>query len=135
MLLIAATGAVTALADTLFPSESVIAGITEDFSPTASWFTRVRILHPVFAILIGVAAARWVRSNAWSLEGTGRKAAVTVVTVVFIELIVGVMNVWTLTPIPIQLIHLLLADILWIAWVWLGAEMLTDDARADVLVE
>jgi heme A synthase len=135
MLLIAATGAVTALADTLFPAESVIEGIAEDFSATSSWLTRLRVLHPVVAILIGIGAARWVRSNVWDLEGSGGKAARTVVAVVFIELVVGVINVWTLTPIAVQLIHLLLADVLWIAWVWLGAGLLTDEARSDALVE
>ena len=135
MLLIAATGAVTALADTLFPAESVIEGITEDFSATSSWLTRLRILHPVAAILIGIGAARWVRSNVWDVGGSGGTAARVVVGVVFAELVVGVINVATLTPIPVQLVHLLLADVLWIAWVWLGAELLTDEARSDALVE
>ncbi len=135
MLLIAATGAVTALADTLFPAESVIEGITEDFSATSSWLTRLRIVHPVAAILIGIGAARWVRSNAWDLGGTAGMAARTVVAVVFAELVVGVVNVWTLTPIAVQLFHLFLADVLWIAWVWLGVDLLTDDALTDVLVE
>lgn len=135
MLLIAATGAVTALADTLFPAESVIEGIAEDFSSTSSWLTRLRVLHPVVAILIGIGAARWVRSNVWDLDGSARTAARIVVAVVFIELVVGVINVWTLTPIAVQLIHLLLADVLWIAWVWLGVDLLTDEARSDVMVE
>lgn len=135
MLLIAATGAVTALADTLYPSESLIEGITEDFSAMSPWLSRLRVFHPVAAILIGIGAARWVRSNVWDLEGSGRVAARVVVGVVFTELVVGVINVWTLTPIAIQLVHLLLADVLWIAWVWLGVELLTDEARSDVLVE
>ena len=135
MLLIAATGAVTALADTLVPAESLIAGITEDFSATSSWLTRLRVLHPVAAILIGIGAARWVRANVWDLEGSGATAARVIVGVVFAELVVGVINVATLTPILVQLVHLLLADVLWIAWVWLGVELLTDDARSDVLVE
>jgi heme A synthase len=135
MLVIAATGAVTALADTLYPAESVIEGITEDFSATSPWLTRLRIFHPVAAILIGIGAARWVRANVWDIGGSGRTAARVVVGVVFAELVVGVINVWTLTPIPIQLVHLLLADLLWIAWVWLGVELLTDEARSDVLVE
>lgn len=135
MMLIAATGAVTALADTLFPAESVIEGITEDFSATSSWLTRLRVLHPVVAILIGISAARWVRSNVWDMKGSGGVAARVVVGVVFVELVVGVINVWALTPIAIQLVHLLLADVLWIAWVWLGAELLTEEARSDMLVE
>ena len=117
------------------PAESVIEGITEDFSATSSWLTRLRILHPVAAILIGIGAARWVRSNVWDVDGSGGTAARVVVGVVFAELVVGVINVATLTPIPVQLVHLLLADVLWIAWVWLGAELLTDEARSDVLVE
>lgn len=135
MLLIAATGAVTALADTLFPAESVIEGLTEDFSATSSWLTRLRVLHPVVAILVGVGAARWVRANVWDVKGSGGTAARVVVGVVFTELVVGVINVWTLTPIPVQLVHLLLADVLWIAWVWLGAELLSDEARSEALVE
>jgi heme A synthase len=135
MLLIAATGAVTALADTLFPAESVIEGLTEDFSATSSWLTRLRVLHPVVAILVGVGAARWVRANVWDVKGSGGTAARVVVGVVFTELVVGVINVWTLTPIPVQLVHLFLADVLWLAWVWLGAELLTDEARSEALVE
>ena len=69
------------------------------------------------------------------LDGSARTAARIVVAVVFIELVVGVINVWTLTPIAVQLIHLLLADVLWIAWVWLGVDLLTDEARSDVMVE
>ena len=87
------------------------------------------------AILIGIGAARWVRSDVWDVEGSARAAARTVVAVVFIELVVGVINVWTLTPIAVQLIHLLLADVLWIAWVWLGVDLLTDEARSDVMAE
>jgi heme A synthase len=135
MLLIAATGAITALADTLFPSESLLEGIAEDFSGPASFFVRLRALHPVVAILVGIAAARWVRSHVWDIEGSGRVAARVVVGVVFTELVVGVVNVWTLTPIAIQLIHLLLADILWIAWVWLGVELLTQDAKTGAMAE
>jgi heme A synthase len=135
MLLIAATGAITALADTLFPSESLLEGIAEDFSGPASFFVRLRVLHPVVAILVGIAAARWVRSHSWDIGGTGRVAARAVVGVVFVELVVGVINVWTLTPIVIQLIHLLLADILWIAWVWLGVELLTEEAKTGAMAE
>ncbi|MDH3247956.1 MAG: COX15/CtaA family protein, partial [Acidimicrobiia bacterium] len=135
MLLIAATGAVTALADTLFPAESLIEGLTEDFSATSSWLTRLRVLHPVVAILVGVGAARWVRANVWDVKGPGGTAARVVVGVVFTELVVGVINVWTLTPIPVQLVHLFVADVFWIAWVWLGAELLTDEARSEALVE
>lgn len=132
MLVIAATGAIAALAGTLFPAESLAEGIRQDLSDTAHFLTELRILHPVAAILVGLAAARWALRNAMDRSGT---AARVVVGVVFVELVVGVLNVVTLTPIAISLVHLLLADVLWIAWVWMGAEMMTRSVNVPALAE
>ena len=131
MLVIAGTGAVTALATTLFPSASLAEGLQQDLDP-AHFLTRLRVLHPVAAIIIGLAAARWTIRN--GLERGGIAARV-VVAVVFLELVVGVVNVWALTPIPISLVHLALADALWIAWVWMGAEMMHRPARIPAMTE
>lgn len=132
MLVIAATGAIAALAGTLFPAGSLGEGIRQDFSDTAHFLTELRILHPVAAILLGLGAARWALRHAMDRSGT---AARVVVGVVFVELVVGVLNVVTLTPIAVSLLHLLLADVLWIAWVWMGAEILTHPARIPVGAE
>ena len=53
VLLIGMTGAITALGDTLFPAESLVEGITQDFSDTAHYLVRLRVWHPVVAFLIG----------------------------------------------------------------------------------
>ena len=135
MVAISATGAVAALADTLFPPESLSAGIAEELGGTGELLSRVKVLHPLFAIVIGILAVRWVRANAWDLTGTGRTAARAAVVIVGIQLLVGVVNVWLLTPLTIQLIHLLLADLLWISWVWLGATLTTTARRTSALVE
>ncbi|MBZ0102901.1 MAG: hypothetical protein K8I65_12130 [Thermoanaerobaculia bacterium] len=42
------------------------------------------------------------------------------------QIVVGVVNVALLAPIPLQLAHLLLADLLWIAVVLAGAARLAD---------
>lgn len=135
MVAISATGAVAALADTLFPPESLSAGIADELSGTGELLSRVKVLHPLFAIAIGILAVRWVRANAWDLTGTGRTAARAAVVIVGIQLLVGVVNVWLLTPLAIQLVHLLLADLLWISWVWLGATLTTTSTRTSTLVE
>ena len=50
-------------------------------------------------------------------------AALIVVALVGVEFLLGVTNVILLTPIWLSLTHLALADGLWMAWVWLGAEI------------
>ena len=118
MALIAATGGVAALADTLFPAESLAAGLQEDFSASANFLTRLRVLHPVVAIVVGIVVA-------WSANTRARSATATrwVVGLVGTQFVLGVVNVILLTPVWMQLIHLVAADALWIAWVWLAAEV------------
>src|SRR5580704_5699665 len=56
MLVVGASGAVTALGDTLFPSASLAAGLRADFAPSAHIFIRLRAVHPVLAAMTGAAA-------------------------------------------------------------------------------
>lgn len=135
MVAIASTGAVAALADTLFPPDSLTAGIAEEFGGEGELLTSLKVLHPLFAIAIGIGAVRWIRTHAWDLPGSARLAARIAVFTVGIQLLVGVINVWLLTPIVIQLVHLLLADVLWISWVWLGAALSTEPIRSSALAE
>lgn len=118
MALIAATGGVAALADTLFPSESLASGLRDDFSGSAEFLTRLRVLHPVVAIVVGLGAA-------WAARTHARRARASrwVVGLVAGQFALGILNVVLLTPIWMQLVHLAAADALWIAWVWLGAEV------------
>jgi len=130
MLLIAGTGGVTALADTLFPKESFDVGGIFDAASTENVLTRLRALHPVVAVLIGLVAAWWAASNAWSARGGAGRAAKAVVVIVALEVSVGIVNVLLLAPTWLSLVHLVLADGLWVAWVWLGAELLQETGRA-----
>ena len=133
MVAIAATGAVAALADTLFPPDSLSSGIAAELDGESELLTSLKVLHPLFAIAIGIGAVRWIRSHAWDLSGSGRLAARIGVFTVGLQLFVGVVNVSLLTPIVIQLIHLLLADVLWISWVWLAAALTTAPVRSSAL--
>jgi len=118
MALIAASGGVAALADTLFPAETLAAGLRDDFSSSADFLTRLRVLHPVIAIVVGVIVA-WA-ANAHARDTRARR---WVVGLVGVQFVLGIVNVVLLTPLWMQLVHLAAADALWIAWVWLAAEL------------
>lgn len=120
LMLIAATGSVTALADTLFPAESVVEGLAADFDSTSNFLTRVRVLHPVVATLIGfyVASIGFVRARPGRHQIIGLSMAAVVGTQVF----AGIANVLLLTPVWMQIVHLALADALWILFVLFAIE-------------
>jgi protoheme IX farnesyltransferase len=116
LILIAASGAVTALADTLFPGE----GIDADFSAGAHFLTRLRVIHPMLAV--GTAILGWWFSGKGSLPRTRSGRALPIL--VGLMLVTGAMNVLLGVPVWMQLIHLALADALWIAYVLTSAHSL-----------
>ncbi len=50
-MLVCITGAIAALGDTLFPAVSLAEGLRQDLSGASSLLLRLRVLHPVFAVL------------------------------------------------------------------------------------
>ena len=122
-LLTGVSGAIAALGDTLFPVSSLAEGVRQDFSPTAHFLIRLRLLHPIIAVatalLILFAASRIIQRN----ETANRLAHITIALVV-VQLAAGVLNVWLLAPVWMQILHLFLADALWIALVLLTFQTL-----------
>jgi heme A synthase len=59
----------------------------------------------------------------------GRLAKRGVVVLAIVQVVLGFVNVWLLAPVWMQLTHLLVADLLWIALVVLAASAL---GRTDV---
>lgn len=124
-LVLAVSGAVAALGDTLFPSNSLAAGLSDDFSPTAHLLIRLRLLHPVLAITVGIAAILIAGIVSFLRPGGRVRLWAWMVTgLVVVQLLAGLLNVALLAPIWLQLIHLLLADMLWLALVLLSATAL-----------
>ena len=115
LVLIAASGAVTALADTLFPKAA-----GADFTGEEHFLTRLRVVHPVLAV-VAAAIGWWAASR--SERGRGW-AATTLPVLVGLMLITGFVNVALGVPVWMQLIHLALADALWVAYVFASAEAL-----------
>jgi cytochrome c oxidase assembly protein subunit 15 len=115
-LLIGVTGAVAALSDTLFPAKSLASGWAMDFSSAAPWLVRLRIWHPVIAALAGLyIAIVALRAR--------RPAGNWVALLVVAQIAAGLINLELLAPVWMQLIHLLLADFLWIAIVIFAASV------------
>jgi cytochrome c oxidase assembly protein subunit 15 len=118
-LVVAVSGAIAALGDTLFPAASVASGMRQEFSQTASALQRLRVVHPVLAVaggaLLLAAAVAAIRS------GRSRMGAV-VAALVFLQLAAGGLNIVLLAPVWMQILHLMLADLLWVALVVMTLE-------------
>jgi heme A synthase len=54
MLILGMSGALNALGHTLFPSSSLTEGLRQDFTPTAHFLIRLRIMYPTLAVLISI---------------------------------------------------------------------------------
>ena len=128
-LVLGASGAVTALGDTLFPAGSLAEGLRQDFSPTAHLLIRLRLLHPTIAIAVGVylVAAAGLAARARPGAAT-RRWARAIVLLFAVQLAAGALNVLLLAPIWMQIVHLLLADLVWITLVLLTASVLSAPA-------
>ena len=131
MLLLGASGAVTALGDTLFPAGSLAEGISQDFLPTAHFLVRLRIYHPILAVLTGIYLFLAGPRIAAARPGMGALVFSRATQIIVIaQIVAGFVNVLLNVPIWMQLVHLLLADLLWIAVVLLGAAVLSEPVPA-----
>jgi cytochrome c oxidase assembly protein subunit 15 len=118
------SGAITALGDTLFPSNSLASGVAQDFAIGSSFLLRLRVIHPAMAILSALYFL-WVAFRAMQGRDDNdplRIAGTRVLLMVFVQIAAGFVNISLLAPIWMQLTHLLIADVLWIAIVLLACE-------------
>ncbi|HEX8130020.1 MAG TPA: COX15/CtaA family protein [Pyrinomonadaceae bacterium] len=132
-LLIAVSGAVAALGDTLFPATSLAEGIRQDLSTAAHFLVRLRVLHPLFAVAIGcyaVASASYVNNFLRPDLPHARRLTSLLTTLFLLQLGAGILNVSLLAPVWLQLTHLLLADFFWIALVLNSASALAPERAA-----
>ncbi len=107
LVVIAALGALTALGDTLYPSDSLHHGVYQDFALNSPWILKLRILHPVFAIAT-------VFVITWMSYDFRRVRSISLYLIIsYLTLGIGLTNLLLLAPIYMQLIHLLSAQALW----------------------
>jgi len=125
LVLAGVSGAVAALGDTLFPARTLGEALAQDLSPTSHLLLRLRVWHPALAVLAAVLtlAAAW-RRLLGEVPQRQRLWARAVAILTTAQLALGLANVALLAPVPLQLAHLLVADLIWLAL------LLTADARA-----
>lgn len=124
MLIAGACGSVASLGDMLFPSANLAAGLQADFNPLSAMLIRLRWIHPVVSVGTGIYLV-WAALYLKRLLPVTHveKAAWAVMVFVGVQVVAGVTNLLTLAPIAMQMIHLLLADLLWLALVCLVLEV------------
>lgn len=109
-ILTGATGSVAALADTLFPSPSLREGLAQDFSANAPLLVHMRWMHPAAALLAFISAIVLCRH-------LPRRGAQWIGSLLLLQIALGVADMIALAPVALQVLHLLGADLFWIALV------------------
>jgi heme a synthase len=128
------TGSIAALSSMIFPPGTLSEGLASDFSPTSNILVRLRILHPVTAILTSVFL---IFLTGWLAKEREDNKAITrwsnvIALLVLAQIAAGAATLLTGAPIVMQLVHLLLADMIWISYVLFAASFLSVGLAAQV---
>jgi heme A synthase len=126
VMILGISGAIAALGDTLFPARSLAEGWARDLDPAASIFVRLRILHPALAALAGTWLMFYAATTADRRPDLRRRAWLLLAAIAG-QTAAGVVNLLLRAPVWMQLVHLLLADALWISLILLCAGTLEPD--------
>jgi len=129
LLLSGISGSVAALSSMLFPSDTLMEGVSKDFASSSDILLRLRVSHPLLAIFTSVYLlflSGWVR-KASDGDATVARWSNVLSVLVLIQLAFGAATFLTLGPIVMQVGHLLLADLVWISFVLMSANYLSSD--------
>lgn len=111
------SGAVAALGHTLYPEETLPGGARGHLSATSRLFVQMPDVHPLIAIA-GAGLMLYLVGQVRSLKRPETRFwATTLNVMVIVQLAAGSLNMFLHAPIWLQLTHLVLADLVWIALV------------------
>lgn len=120
------SGAITALGDTLFKATDTMAGLARTMDPTAHFLERLRIAHPLIsssATLYLILGLAFVGSARKSPEVS--KLVKWTTSLLVLQIGHGLLNVALKAPVYFQIMHLLIADGIWILFTLLSASALS----------
>jgi len=122
VIVLGASGALAALGNTLYPE---VSGLEAHLAPTAHVLLKLAVFHPMIALLAGsyVLAALVIVALARK-DRTTRLLAGGAMALYLVQVGLGFLNIFLMAPVWLQLIHLLVADGIWIALVCLTAAAL-----------
>jgi cytochrome c oxidase assembly protein subunit 15 len=130
-LVVCVSGSLAALSDTLFPAQTLSSALLQDFAPHTNWLIRLRILHPSSAMVAALFIA-WLAFRAVTIRNVKpqRPLALAVVLLLGFQIALGLADVTLLAPVWMQVLHLLGADLLWIAMIVLTARICVREGAA-----
>jgi cytochrome c oxidase assembly protein subunit 15 len=123
-IVVGVSGSLAALGDTLFPASSLRAAFAQDFAAGSPWLLRLRGVHPASAV-VAAGFVIWLVAQA-RRAGAGQLAGLVVALLGF-QFALGVADVLLLAPVWMQILHLLGADLYWVALVVLAAAVVWPD--------
>jgi len=130
-MLIGITGAVAALGDTLFPANSLRESFAQDFTSGAPPLLHFRVVHPIVAVTAS-AYVLWVIFKTAFRHPRPQRTAIALVALFCVQIAMGIINVLLLAPVWLQILHLCVADLLWIVLVIVSADLLLKPADVQV---
>ena len=136
------SGSLAALGDTLYPATSLTAAFAQDYANSSPLLLRLRLLHPVSAVLAAIFVV-WLIVRSRSLLrsapelNTGERARLArstrltnlVIGMLALQFALGIADLLLLAPTWMQLLHLLGADLYWVSLVLLAAETVWPAAK------
>ncbi|KXK06533.1 MAG: cytochrome oxidase assembly [Acidobacteria bacterium OLB17] len=130
ILIVGTSGSVAALANMLFPSNSLLGGLEQDLSSDSNILVLLRPIHPLISIgtivFLIFAADRLKRNSPGDKDVARWAKALSWLAV--IQFFFGTATLLTHMPMLMQIGHLLLADLIWISFVMLAANTLSPQA-------
>jgi heme A synthase len=117
-LLVSTTGAITALGDTVYPvaGNGTLEHLRSDHAMGAELLRKLRVVHPLLALL-GVGGL-WIAASR-AREATAEVPVQWLGVVLYgggvLALAIGVANIWLAVPGYLQVLHLLMASLLWLS--------------------
>ncbi|WP_420457301.1 COX15/CtaA family protein [Rubrivirga sp.] len=127
-LVLGAGGAVTALGDTLVLG----GGIDPATDPVVAALLGARVFHPTMAFLtLAVLGAAVIGTRS---AGRAKTLGMALVGGFLAQMALGALNVALLAPIWLQIVHLLMTDLIWIAMVIWASEVLAAPIREPAMV-
>jgi heme a synthase len=123
VMVVGMTGSLASLGDTIFPADSLRHALVQDFSSSSHILLRLRVLHPIAAV-IGSLYVLWLVHTFWRKQERSPWMPLLSITLAG-QIALGAMNVILLAPVWLQMTHLLVAEIFWILLVLASADQLS----------
>jgi len=111
MVIVLATGGIAALGSHLAPSQSIIEGLAQDISQSSHLAVRLRIIHPIVALLSALLIWNAIEKLRESAPSPYAGRLYSLLGKAFgIAVIVGICTLLTLAPVWLKMTHLLIAN-------------------------